>query len=239
MRHYVLTRSVYGPEWSPEENARRLAITRAVTVPLMAAQTSHNWTWVVALHPDDPLIGQRREAFRSAAARYHELLWSPGGPSTPDDVAFRAYRAVPWSSAIGPRDEAILQTRLDDDDGLAIDAIARFQKDIRLSILPAMVLMFPRGVRVWDGRYSIVRHTSNAMHTLITAAGNPLGVYDYPHTRASRAAPVRMLGSRLGWLWVRHRDTISGWHQADKPLCSGIRSAFPIDWQALEAAWQH
>jgi hypothetical protein len=237
VRHYVLTRSVYGPEWTPEENARRLALTRAVTVPLMAAQDNRNWTWIVALHPDDPLLTERRAAFQSAAPAYRELLWSPGERSTPQDVASRAYRSVPWSDAIGPRDDVLLQTRLDDDDGLVPDAIKRFQHDTRLSVLPAAILMLPRGIRVWDGRYSMVRHTSNAMHTLMTAPGNRLGVYDYGHTRCRRAAPVKMLGDRLGWLWVRHRDTISGWHEAHKPLCDGVRAAFPIDWQALEAAW--
>ena len=74
MRHFVLTRSVYGPEWSDEANARRLTITAAVTARLMAAQTTRDWTWVVALHPDDPLLELRREVFRAAAPAYREIL---------------------------------------------------------------------------------------------------------------------------------------------------------------------
>lgn len=238
MRHYVLTRSIYGPEWTAEENARRLAVTRAVTVPLMAAQTCRNWTWVVALHPDDPLLAQRRAAFKSAAPAYRELLWSPGEETSPQSVAARAYRGVPWNEAIGPRNTTILQTRLDDDDGLVTEAIHRYQVAVkRPSPLPAMILMMPRGVRVWDGRYSFVRHNCNAMHTLVTEPGNALGVYDYGHTACRRAAPVKTVGNRLGWLWVRHRDTISGWKLADQPISEAIRRAFPVDWLALEEIW--
>jgi hypothetical protein len=237
VRHYVLTRSIYGPEWTLEENARRLAITRAVTAPLMAAQDCRRWTWVVALNPTDPLIEERRAVFRSAAPAYREILWRPE-PSTPQAVAAAAYRGVPWGEAIGPRDTTILQTRLDDDDGFVPEGIRRYQGAIgSRSPLPTMILMMSRGVRVWDGRFAFVRHNRNAMHTLVTAPGSTLGVYDYGHTACRRAAPVFPVGNRIGWLWVRHRDTISGWKMADRPLCDAIRRVFPIDWRALEEAW--
>jgi hypothetical protein len=40
VKHFVLTRSAYGPEWSVEANRRRLEITRAVTAASLAAQTA-------------------------------------------------------------------------------------------------------------------------------------------------------------------------------------------------------
>ncbi len=56
LRHFVLTRSAYGPAWSIEANRRRLAVTKAVTARLMAAQTTRVWTWVVLLDRRDPLF---------------------------------------------------------------------------------------------------------------------------------------------------------------------------------------
>lgn len=231
MRQYVLTRSAFGPEWSIEANRRRLAITHAVTVPLMAAQTNRDWTWVVLLHARDPLAREREALFASAAPRLHVIRWSGSAP-TVQDAAFAAYRA-PWSEAIGPRDDVIVQTRLDDDDGLAPSALA----DVRARAgRRRAILMFPRGIRVWAGRYSIVRHDRNAMHTLITGPRDELGVYDYGHTRCRDVAQVRPIHG-LGWLWVRHSDAISGWHVANRPLDERVRRLFPVDWPALDRAW--
>lgn len=246
MRHYVLTRAVYGPQWSAEANRRRLDVTRAVTASLMAAQTSRDWTWVVALDPRDPLLEERRAVFGDAAPDYAEVLWeSPAVPpadrhASPyrgvQQVAFAAYGA-PWNDVIGDRDEPILQTRIDDDDGLAVDSIARYQAASR-RIRRRTILMLPWGVRVWNRRYSVVRHARNAMHTLVTPAGDATCVYDYGHATCHKAAPIQTVDHSWGWLWVRHRDTISGWKQAVRPISGDVRRKFPADWRALEAAWE-
>lgn len=235
MRQYVLTRSAFGPEWSLEANRRRLAMTRAVTAPLMAAQTNRDWTWLVLMDPRDPLRCEREAVFASAAPRLRVIRWQPPAPGSPQDTAFAAYRA-PWTDVIGPRDEPVMQVRLDDDDGLAPGAIATYAMRAR-SIRSRTILMFPRGIRVWDGRYTVAVHRRNAMHALVTGPGDDLGVYDYGHATCDRAAPVRTAGVSLGWLWVRHADTISGWHSANRRIDEGVRRRFPVDWAALEEAW--
>lgn len=237
MRHYVLTRAAYGPEWSLEANERRLAITRAVTARLMAAQTCRDWTWLVLLDPRDPLLEERLAVFRSGGV-VRPILWQPAevaaapwdtakSTTTVQKIAATAYRA-PWD--VGPRDELILQTRIDDDDGFAPDALAR----IRSKRHPGRVVwMLPIGVRVWNGRETVVRHTTNAMATLQTPPGDTLGVYDYGHRRVAEVARVRLVDEQAGWLWVRHPDTISGHRQADYPIKLRTRRLFPIDWSAL------
>jgi len=250
VRHYVLTRAAYGPRWSPEANRRRLDITRAVTARLMASQTSRNWAWVVLLDERDPLLVERRAVFAEAAPRFIGLPWVP--PSDPraapwdrrasqtttvQRIAAEAYRA-PWREAIGPRDTRILLTRLDDDDGLAPDAIARYQA-ASLRLVKRTILMLPEGVRVWRGRYAEVRHERNAMHTLVTPAGDDACVYDYGHAKPARSgARIVMVDDAYGWLWVRHQDTISGWRRAERPISDAVREAFPIDWRALARAWK-
>src|SRR5688572_33177200 len=67
VRHYVLTRSAYGPAWDREANARRLEITRAVTARLMAHQTAKAWTWVVLLDERDPFAAERLALYRASA----------------------------------------------------------------------------------------------------------------------------------------------------------------------------
>ncbi len=244
MRHYVLTRSVYGPGWTSEANARRLEITRAVTARLMAL-LAVDWTWIVALHPDDPLLTARMAVFRDAAPAFIPLMWTPDAlERVPWDrkpeadvtvtqlVAGAAYRA-PWRSVMEPGDT--IQTRLDDDDGLAPDALRRYQR-AAAGLTRRTVLLFPYGLRVYGSRYQAVPHRTNAMQSLVTFGDDLLCVYDYGHTRCREVAPVRIVDRQLGWLWVRHQDTISGWRGTRSRLTAGIRELFPIDWPLVEAA---
>lgn len=243
MRHVVLTRSAYGPAWNRAANLRRLRLTEAVTARLMRQQyDARPWTWIVLLDERDPFLRGRMDVFEASAPQFVPLIWTP-----PDDPNLRRrvrvmrsaaadYRA-PWRSAIGPADEFTLMTRLDDDDGLTPDALRRYQQ-AACGLTERTVLMLPRGVRVWANRYSPVRHDRNAMHTLVTPPGDEMTVYDYGHTRVRAIAPVVDVDQRPGWLWVRHRDTISGWHQADRPLTREIRRLFPVDWSALRDAWR-
>lgn len=244
VRHFVLTRSAYGPEWAAEANRRRLAITAACTSRLMAAQTTTAWTWLVLLDHRDPLLPERLAVFEAGApGRVVPILWEPtdvaaapwdkhGARTThAQRVAATAYRA-PWAQAIGDRRQPLLQTRLDDDDGLAPTTLARVQR-AALRMTARTVLMHPIGYRTWQGRATAVRHPENAMHTLFTPAGDTLGVYDYGHRLVARVAPVRTVDMAPAWLWVRHPDTISGHRQADHPITLVVRRLFPVDWAAL------
>ena len=247
MRHFVLTRSAYGPAWTLEANRRRLEMTRAVTARLMAAQTNRDWTWIVLLDEHDPLYDERAAVFTAAAPRFVALPWiaprapkaAPWGrdtanPRTVQLIAASAYRA-PWREAMGVGSTVkVLMTRLDDDDGLAPDAIARYQSAAG-RLTKRAVLMLPSGIRVWRGHYSDVRHARNAMHTLVTPPGDNLSVYDYCHATAQKVAPILEIDQAWGWIWVRHQDTISGWKRAADPITRVVRSAFPVDWAALGA----
>lgn len=243
MRHYVLTRSAYGPGWASDANRRRLAITAGVTVEMMRRQTRRDWTWLVLFDRRDELLAERMAVFESAGVPVVPILWMPTAiAAAPWDkhgartnqiqkIAATAYRA-PWAQGIGPRDEQVLMTRLDDDDGLATDALERMAHAAR-RLTRRAALMLPMGYRVWAGRSSLVRHDRNAMHTLSTPAGDELVVYDYGHMRVHASMPVVRVDERPGWLWVRHQDTISGWKRATRPITLRLRQEFPIDWSLL------
>jgi hypothetical protein len=129
----------------------------------------------------------------------------------------------------------VIQTRLDDDDGLAVDALVRYQH-AATRLKRRTVLLFPYGLRIYGDRYSPIRHRTNAMQSLVTFGDDHLCVYDYGHTHCAEVAPVRAVDRQLGWLWVRHQDTISGWRQTRAKLTDGLRGLFPIDWPVVEAA---
>jgi hypothetical protein len=240
MRQFVLTRSAYGPAWDVGANRRRLAITRAVTARLMAAQTERDWTWVVLLDERDPLLAERLALYGDSAPQFEPIVWIPTDLPKAEGmirqrIAAADYRA-PWRSVVGPADDTTLQTRLDDDDGLAPDALTRV-RTAAAGVTRRTILMLPTGVRVWRGCYVHVRHERNAMHTLVTPPGDAGTVYDYGHTKCAAAAPIVLLDDAWGWLWVRHRDTISGYHRAHLRINPAVRAAFPVDWAALRRAW--
>ncbi len=243
MRHYVFTRSAYGPEWAPPKNAHRLSITRGITAPMMARQTV-DWTWVVLLDPGDPMRSERMEVFRSAGAPVvfmdfarpevlHPAPWDIRARRAHrlEQVAATAYWA-PWRAQTGEPDDVILMTRLDDDDALCANTLDRVQRAARTRRRRA-IFMHPMGYRVWKHRCSLVRHPSNAMQTLLTPPGDTASVYDYGHTVAKRFAPVVVVDELPAWLWSRHRSTISGHKRADHAFNREIRRLFPVDWSVL------
>lgn len=231
MRHVVMTRSAYGPAWDEEANRRRLEVTRGVTVASMAAQTSKDWTWLVALHRDDPLKSERKAVFESAGVPVRFVTIT--SKATDRQVAASdAYRA-PWARIIGKRDDILAMTRLDDDDALAPWAIGRIQRAVQKSPIRRTILVLPVGYRVWGGRSTLVTHQSNAMQTLVTLPGDDLHVYGYLHREARKVGKVRAIDLRPAWVWSRHPDTISGWRTAEKDITPRVQAQFPIDWPLL------
>jgi hypothetical protein len=245
VKHVVLTRAVYGPDWPEHENRARLEQTRLVTAPLMAAQTSRDWTWRVLLHPDDPLLRERGELLESVAPNVELLFWTPPEvlataewdrrpeiATHRDLIAATAYRA-PWLDADDTGVD-LLQTRIDDDDGFAPDALERFARAAK-ELTARTALMLPYGIRVWGGRMDLVQHSANAMSSLFTPAGDALCIYDYGHVQVRAKVRTMIVDRRLGWLWIRHPYTLSGWRRARSKITPAVIKTFPIDWRALGA----
>jgi len=201
----------------------------------MAQQTARTWTWVVLLDERDPLLEERMALYRASAPAFIPIL-RKSGIDDPSQRASADYKA-PWRANLGPSDDMVLMTRLDDDDGFAPTGLLRYQLAARKT-RRRTVLMFPAGVRVWSGRYSLVNHDKNAMHTLITPPGDELCVYDYGHTKVRQTVRVHTVDHVPAWLWVRHRDTLSGHREGRRPIDSFIRRMFPVDWSALTEAWR-
>jgi hypothetical protein len=230
VKHVILTRAAYGPGWDVDANRRRLAMTRAVTIPSLAAQTNPDFTWIVLLHRRDAILDERRAAFRGAKLIYTDI------DGTPDAVAFDAYKAG-WARAIGSRQGMVAMTRLDDDDAFAPWAMARVREEAEKRTTRT-ILMLPIGIRVWQGGYTFVQHRSNAMQTLVTPPGDKLTVYDYGHRTAHKVARIKGIDARPAWLWSRHPDTLSGWRVSDRPLNDDIRALFPIDWSVFGSEYR-
>ena len=235
MRHYILTRASYGPYTPPGANQRRLALLRGVTARSLRSQTNVDWTWIGLLDVRDPLFEERAAIFDQVATwnpseiELHFAPWGKDPHGTTElrgQVAATAYE-FPW-----PVDHAgkTLQTRLDDDDAFAPDALARIRKAAG-SVKGRGVIVLPVGVRVDRGRYSAMRHETNMFQTLVTPRGDTLSVYDYGHRFPP--APVRLIDDEVGWIWLRNRDTLSTARSCSRRIDAAFRAAWPIDWTVV------
>jgi hypothetical protein len=214
IRHYVMTAAYRGPEYPLDANARRIALCRGITARSLAAQPP-GWTWIVYVHPDDPLRDERLDAFRCA-----------GAPVVPVGGNDEAEAVIDWS---GP----VLTTRIDDDDAFAGDAFARLYAAVA-ETRHTTALIFPVGYHVRDGRAALNRHLRNAWSSLYAPAGAREHIRRHQHQRVPAAYPVRLIDEEPAWLRVSHRDNGRPTsHRPRMPVTPAIRARFPVDWTLL------
>jgi hypothetical protein len=239
VKHYLLTRSAYGPRVPLEVNRRRLDILRGVTARSLAAQTQRDVTWLVLIDPRDPLLTERMAVLESVGL---PLLTAPAGSLVRDHIKDRPQgpwaRSIDWS---GP----VLTSRIDDDDAYMPWALAAFQEkgEEREAHRGArMVWVLPLGFRVAAGRLNQRSDMGSQFATLYAPRGDRTTIMDINHTSASQLAPVRVASEAPAWLWLRHelaRSANSGASQRHRdrmrPVPKAIRREFPVDWDLIEA----
>ena len=205
---------------------------RRITARSLAAQTTKDWEWVVLLDRHDPFLKRRQRVVRSVGVPTRIFYTEGDGEDLQRDAAL-AYRAE-WGSVVDSAHGHVLMTRMDDDDALAPNALQRVQEAWEWEPSDERrVYIIPEGFRVWNGHYDPVRHESNAWATLATPPGDALTVYGYSHKRVENFAAVQLLEGEPGWLWVRHRDAMSGHRRAERPIDDELRARFPVDWRVL------
>jgi Putative rhamnosyl transferase len=240
MRHLVLTRSAYAPDYPLAANRRRLELLRRVTVPSMAGQTDRHWAWLVLVDPLDPLLDERLATFDLAGApvvvlRAGQEPWAPAA-SIPDG-RMAGDLSGPWQRAVAANmgtAQRILTTRLDDDDALSVDALARVRRAAVAGRPGLQTWMLPSGYRYHHRRVQPMLHRANMFATLESARSPLHVVMEVKHNDLPLLAPVRSIDNAPAWLWVRHDDARSGSRSARLPIGNGIRRNFRIDWPFLE-----
>ena len=238
MRHYILTRSVYGPDWPIAANRRRLNLLRGITAASLKAQTERRFEWIVLLHPDDELHDERIAACETAGVPVTFRYFKPERMASRARIAAQAYKFCAWAVLLYGEKEVKLTTRLDDDDALTPCAVRRIQEaswDLKPPIPLRRALILPNGFRVWDGRYEAVTHNRNAWATLLAPPGDDAVIYDFNHKRIAEHVEVHMVDEEgPAWLWVRHEDTLSDHRKAEHPIDDELRAEFPgLEWSLL------
>lgn len=168
---------------------RRLEPFAAVCHPSMQAQRApHRWVVAADARTPEAILDELR-----AFAGVELALLEP--PHEVEDLG----RAVAELVGEGPRH--LMTTRLDSDDALAADHLARLQAAFTPSDEPYF-LNFPFG-HMWHRRrlYACLDPANPFLsHVEALGAGTPLTAYRVAHVWAHRVAPVRQLRAPSMWM---------------------------------------
>jgi hypothetical protein len=241
MRHYVLTRSAFGPEVRRAENRRRLALLQGVCARAMAAQTNRDVSWIVLVDEHDPFLEERTAAILSSGLT---CIIKPAGQMLRRGGADRPQSPV-WGQSIEWTDGPILTTRLDDDDAFVPDALAWIRAAAE-AVKPSsrIVWSLPAGWRVAGKLVERVTYPVPMFCTLQVPAVRRMVINDVPHLSAGRLAPIRVATNEPAWLWVRHDMTRSNTNMRPgfsigglgmEALTADLLGRFPIDWDLVQS----
>ncbi len=241
MRHYILTRAAYGPDVPIEVNRYRLELMRGITAQSLASQTFRDATWLVLVHPADPLQEERRDVLAGAGLPFLTRLAG--------DMDVRDRRDRPWGPWKDYIDwsDATLTTRIDDDDAFAPWALQAFRDAAEewtqgRGRKRRRIFVMPVGWRISAGRVDERRDHVNQFTTLYAPRGDRCCIMDMNHTSQRRLALVSEVTEKPGWLWLRHGHARSALSRASNihkermvPITDDIRSGFAVDWPLVES----
>lgn len=217
------------PDWL----ARRFALFEDICLPSVAAQSSHSFHWIIYFDEHTPdAFRERIEKLRQTVPfipYFTGLFPSEGWVRSVEEV-------VPARSAL------LLSTRLDNDDALAQDYVARVQAEAARYAGPLPIsLNFQNGfLRTDDALYSI-RHSRNAFFSRLCRWGPGMEVASgIQHMDLGRHGPVVQVDGAGAWLQVVHGQNVSnkvrGWRippstgrgRFPESCLSGLRDGQPL-----------
>jgi hypothetical protein len=207
IQHFVITRfniASEGREAAIRNSAgwldRRFDLFETYCLPSMAAQTVKAFRWLVYFDEATPTPYYERIVRARQSLDFEPRFVGPFGQAlVAQDVAQRT----------APNADFILTSRLDNDDAVAKDFIARIQNEASRTPV-GCVLNFRNGLALQDGRIYTAADTSNPFTTLIEAGGQPAQtIWAARHHELGNKWTVRQVHGHPAWLQVVHSENVS------------------------------
>jgi hypothetical protein len=186
--------------------AGRFELFERYCLPTLAAQkgvSAGGFRWIVYFDDGTPEPFRARIEACRGVADFHPFF-TPIFPGEQWGISARAVlaaegRAAPW----------LLSTRLDNDDGLAVDFVGRVQAAVAAAPPRRAAFNLTNGY-VFDGRRAYAHaHPSNAFASLLEPWETARTVSDVQHMDLAAAGPVVQVGGPGGWLQVVHGGNVS------------------------------
>jgi hypothetical protein len=204
-------------------------------LPAVRAQDCQEFKWILFFDEETP------EPFKTRAA---SLACSNIVPLFVGNLSGDLIRQT-IRDHIPPGATHVITSRLDNDDGLAVDYVRRLREAFR-PVPHKEYLNLTEGFIVSNGRLYRRRDPHNAFVSLVEPVeGKIEGVWTYPHPEIGQHAPVRQVGGGPGWLQVVHGANVSnkvrGWRVNAGQLGDKfvVNRSELVDPTIAESLWEH
>jgi hypothetical protein len=181
--------------------ARRFDLFERYCLPSVASQTAEGFTWIVYFDAATPApLRERIDACRRRFPFVARFVTRPGADVWPRSLAEALPARTPW----------LLTTRLDNDDALAIDHIARLQSAVAQVPPVRGSWNFPQGFVLRGGRLYALSHRANAFASWLEPWDErTCTAIAIAHLKMSRFGPIAQIAGDAAWLQVVHGGNVS------------------------------
>lgn len=180
---------------------RRFDLFERYCLPSMAAQSKQNYHWIILFDERTPqAFRDRIEANRQVCAftpHFTDLFPADGWPRT-----VREY--------VPERRGWLLTTRLDNDDALAVDHVARLHAAVSVAPPRRGAFNFTNGYILHGGRLYALAHPRNAFFSWLEPFDEEARTASsIEHMRLDQHGPVKQILGLGAWLQVLHGENVS------------------------------
>lgn len=200
--------------------AGRFDLFERYCLPSIAAQTERDFHWVIYLDvATPPEFRDRIEACRRImpfTPFYTDYFDAPGWPRSLESLF---PERTPW----------LLTSRLDSDDALAVDYVARLRAAVAAA-QPTAACAFnvTEGIVIHAGRVYAHRHRSNAFASWFEPwDGSARTAMAIKHMELSKVGPILQVAGPAGWLQVIHDSNVSNKVRGRRVAPSILDGRFP------------
>ena len=225
MPHILLTRfNVASPgrevavRNTPGWLERRFDLFERYCLPSVAANGAHDFTWLIYFDEATPA------AFRArieAARRVHPFVPCFVGMLDKVQVVAEVRRHLPRGAT------RLLTTRLDNDDAIASDYLARCAH-VAEGLEDGTVINFLHGAALARGRLFDARDASNPFCSLVEAEAGLRTVWAVPHDRLGAEFRILQVAAPPSWLQVVHGDNVTNRIKGRQLADTAIAGRFAI-----------
>lgn len=234
--HYVITRFNVRPNAMATGKALdidwledRFALFERFCWPSMRHQTSQRFQWLVMFDVATPEPIRERVLAKSRE-------WPNFRPVFLNPDEDNSARAMLTRYLNGRLPETLLTTRLDNDDGLALDYIESVQR--YAEVTEATVIEYPRGFIWHRDRLYLDRQPHNAFTTLIEPL-RALGATDFttiycgPHPEVEKLGKVVLVSDEPSWLQVVHGGNLENRPRGVRCSMRELEGRFAVAYEQL------
>jgi len=234
VRHFIITR--FNLRSADPSSVRmidegyltqRLDLFERFCLPTVRSQTEQDFKWLVLFADDTPAAIRERIAGYSADWPNFVPVYLARG------VGQVGRRAV--APYLDESPQTLMTTRLDNDDGLARDYIAKVRR--YEGTQERLVLQFPTGYLWQRDRIYLDRQEHNAFTTLIEPlpAGNAsefVTIYKGSHSDIAKLGRVIDVDDEPSWLQVIHGGNLENYLRGSRQRIDRLQRYFAVDMPA-------